>query len=373
MARRSSPCAPDSWRPGRGHHRRGHGGRSGGRPLPGAAVELSTAGRLLGTSVTGADGRFTFENVAAGPHEIRVKLAGFRQLLANLAVGNTAPPPIRLTLQIGSVSETVIVSAASPIASQAAPRDVAAKAPGAAPERQAAITGARGNVQGFIAGGAGAPPMYGVPDTETVRRHRREHVPHVSGASPVDLLDRRRHRVLRQRAPVPQRGPAAAGRRRAHRGADQLLPVTTTPTPTRARRSAITTEVAPCPWDARHRLVLIGLQARAYRGRTDAAPQPRVPARRLGLDASSRQAAARQERDAAARRHAAASRTGSRSSSTRGPAAWPCPPRAAIACRRSGARSTRLQRRRLDQRRRGHPSSPTRSRPRTSSRAASTA
>ena len=59
-------------------------------------------------------------------------------------------------------------------------------------------------------------------------------------------------------------GHAAAGRRRAHRGADQLLPLTTTRTRRRTRRSRCTTEVAGCPWNPQHRLVRIGLKGAAW-------------------------------------------------------------------------------------------------------------
>ena len=42
-------------------------------------------------------------------------------------------------------------------------------------------------------------------------------------AAGLDVLDRRRHRRVRQRAPLPQRRPAAAAGRGARRGDDQLL------------------------------------------------------------------------------------------------------------------------------------------------------
>ena len=76
-----------------------------------------------------------------------------------------------------------------------------------------------------------------LPDTEAYDRDRREPVPPRRRPSALDLLDRRRHRVVRERAAVPQRGPPAARRRRPRRGADQLLPASTTATRRTTRRS----------------------------------------------------------------------------------------------------------------------------------------
>ena len=135
---------------------------------------------------------------------------------------------------------------------------------------------------------------------------------------------------------------------------------------------SVTTEVAACPWNPRHRLALIGLQARRLDRRAHAAAQSRVPARRLRLDERARQAAAGQDGDADARRHAQRGRPRRDRRLRRRQRA-----RAAVDARRAQGRDPEGDRRaaagRLDQRRRGHPARLRHRQRRTSSREASTA
>ena len=80
-----------------------------GVPIPGATVELIGGGKTVAKTVTAADGGFKFADVAAGTYDINVSLTGFRQTRATVVVGASAPRPLRYTLQIGSMSETVTV------------------------------------------------------------------------------------------------------------------------------------------------------------------------------------------------------------------------------------------------------------------------
>ena len=136
----------------------------------------------------------------------------------------------------------------------------------------------------------------------------------------LDLLDRRRHGLLHQRAPLPRR--AASCRPRTPCASRSWS--TTSPTTTRSRAasapfSRARPRSASCPWNA-------GAPAGADRparaelaARSDAAAaQPRVPDRRLRLDGRAEQAAAAQAVAAAAGRAAAGRRTAWRSSSTPG-------------------------------------------------------
>ena len=105
----------------------------------------------------------------------------------------------------------------------------------------------------------------------------------------LDLLDRRRHRLLfvRPRLAQPQR-PAAAGRG-ADRGDDQLFPLRLCRA---ARRAAqpFSTNVAvfPSPWTPGRKLVRIGIKGYAVAARHAAARQPRLPDRHVGLDERAR-------------------------------------------------------------------------------------
>ncbi len=73
--------------------------------------------------------------------------------------------------------------------------------------------------------------------------------PRASGrrATGLDVLDRRRHGRVRQRAALPQRRPAAAAGRGARRGDDQLLRLSTM----RRRRAATCRSAWPRKWRRR--------------------------------------------------------------------------------------------------------------------------
>src|SRR5260221_14591041 len=90
-----------------------------GAAIPGASVELVSAGKVVATVVSGADGRFNFPNISPGAYQIRVTLAGFQQTRVSLAVGTTAPPPVKVKLLVGSTTESVIVNEAAPVIDRA--------------------------------------------------------------------------------------------------------------------------------------------------------------------------------------------------------------------------------------------------------------
>jgi outer membrane receptor for ferrienterochelin and colicin len=72
-----------------------------GGVVPGATVVLTGPGGSQ-TTVSGAEGEYSFRNVAAGTYQVTVTLAGF-------ASANVAVP--RVTLALGTLGETVVVSA----------------------------------------------------------------------------------------------------------------------------------------------------------------------------------------------------------------------------------------------------------------------
>ena len=84
-----------------------------------------------------------------------------------------------------------------------------------------------------------------------LRPHRRQPVPGRRRESALDLLDRRRHGLVHQRAAVPTAArPAAAAGRRADRGAGQLLPLRLSAARQDDEPFAVTIEVAELPVEA---------------------------------------------------------------------------------------------------------------------------
>ena len=235
-----------------------------GSVIPGATVELLIGTRVTAKVVSAADGTFRFADVAAGSYDIRVTLAGFRQTQTTITVGTTAPPPLQLKLLIGSVSETVRVEGASaPMSSLGVPPP-----PPAAPvavSRDAITSGKAMGGRGGAAGGVvGMMPhglVPGTPDSEAYaaieenKFRRSSDQPLSTFSIDVDTASYANVRRFLNEGRLP---PADAVR------VEELINYFKFDyaDSTQAAPFGVTTELAPCPWDSRHKLALIGLQAR---------------------------------------------------------------------------------------------------------------
>jgi Ca-activated chloride channel family protein len=223
-----------------------------GAPLPGATVELRAGTRVERTGLTNERGEFRFEGVPPGSYTLRAALAGFQAASVRIQVGEGTPKPTRLVLQSGPVTEQVTVAAAAPVS----------------PSRQ----------EFAYEMAAPAAPTAALPDS--IRRRRgpfnTEAYAHLEenpflrvGDEPlstfsidVDTASYANVRRFLTRGTLP---PADAVRieelvnyfRFSYADAPKGQPF------------SVTTEIAPCPWNPRHRLALIGLQApRIESGRT---------------------------------------------------------------------------------------------------------
>ena len=247
-----------------------------GTAIPGAAVELLAGTRVAAKVVSAADGSFRFPDVAAGNYEIRVTLSGFRQAVMPVTVGSTPPAPLRIRLQIGDVSEIVKMAITG---GSAAERPVPPPAmPSASPKTADAVGRA---LPGGVAGGVYGPGVRGVypdpralqPDTESYaaidenKFRRALDQPLSTFSIDVDTASYTNVRRFLNEGRLP---PADAVR------VEELINYFRFEYPDSIQGApfGITTEVAPCPWNSRHRLALIGLQARRV-------PPGRTPPRNL--------------------------------------------------------------------------------------------
>ena len=84
-----------------------------GGVVPGASVQLAGAGgRARAFAVTGPDGSYSFNNVANGTYQLTVSLPGFSQVTrGDLVVGGTNVVVPAITLTLGKLGETVVVTA----------------------------------------------------------------------------------------------------------------------------------------------------------------------------------------------------------------------------------------------------------------------
>ena len=247
-----------------------------GYVVPGATVQLMAGPRAAAESVSRTDGSFTFRDVPPGTYEIRVRLAGFRETRTTITVGTTAPAALRLRLLIGSMSESVTVPSESGALARSSPEAPAPNASPAPPPPAAPRSAPRdiqmrveGGVVGGVAGGyavgrgggvAHAPHTL-VPDSETYaaidENKFRRPVDHPLSTFSIDV-DTASYTNVRRFLNEGRLPPADAVRveelinyfRFDYTGATQGAPF------------GITTELAPCPWNSRHKLALVGLQAK---------------------------------------------------------------------------------------------------------------
>ena len=88
-----------------------------GGVIPGATVVLTnTATNDRREGVSGSDGEYRFVNLVPGTYRLEVELTGFqRHVRDGIAVNVQSSPRIDVSLQLGSLTETVLVSGEAPV------------------------------------------------------------------------------------------------------------------------------------------------------------------------------------------------------------------------------------------------------------------
>ena len=246
-----------------------------GLPIPGATVELFEGTRRVAQGVSNPEGAFRFTEVPQGTYKIRVTLAGFRVSETSITVGTTTPRPVTVRMLVGSMSETVIVSAESPVVqrdSSAAktvppPPPAVAAPPPMAGDPSYAPGQARITAGGGFAGGVYQPSAEQYEGIEEHKFRRPTEHPLSTFSIDVDTASYANVRRFLNEGRLP---PADAVR------VEELINYFRFDyaDSTQGAPFGITTELAPCPWDARHRLALVGLQARRL-------PEGKTPPRNL--------------------------------------------------------------------------------------------
>jgi hypothetical protein len=80
--------------------------------IPDARISLFTSdGRLVAITTTDRAGLFHLESIPRGKYRVQIQSAGFKDALVDISVGTKTPAPLKVTLSILSVSETVSVDA----------------------------------------------------------------------------------------------------------------------------------------------------------------------------------------------------------------------------------------------------------------------
>ena len=222
-----------------------------GGVIPGATVTLRAGQRVERTTVTDARGEFRFERVSAGSYEIDVALTGFSTLTVTVALSIKGVPPLRLTLATAALQETIAVSSdnAAAVGIMTETRRTRSKTAGASmPATSPALMLPPPGVSGAF-----NTEAYDKIDENRFRRVADD--PLSTFSIDVDTASYSNVRRFLNQGTLP---PADAVRveelinyfRFGYKDATNGAPF------------SVTTEVAPCPWNPRHRLALVGLQAR---------------------------------------------------------------------------------------------------------------
>ena len=82
-----------------------------GGVLVAARVELLLSSNSVSqTLMTDSAGAFKFDAVPSGTYSVRASLDGFRTTTVRVTVGATSPRPLRVTLPLASVEQSITVS-----------------------------------------------------------------------------------------------------------------------------------------------------------------------------------------------------------------------------------------------------------------------
>lgn len=219
-----------------------------GAAIPGARVQLTRPGVAPVFTVTDSVGRFEFPNVDAGPCELVVDLAGFRRVQRPCALANGQRVNLSVTLEVGTVAETVTVTRATP--------KTEARQMAAAP-MDAVAAGVAGRVAGNTVGGMRR--FVGPLNTESYDKID-DGAWKAVGDDPLSTfsidVDTASYANVRRFLTSGSLPPPDAVR------IEELINYFTFayPQPQRTHPFSVTTEVAACPWNNTHALVLVGLQ-----------------------------------------------------------------------------------------------------------------
>lgn len=92
-------------------------------PIPGATVRVSRGGAQVGAGVSDSSGRYRITGLPAGSYDVTVSLAGFSTAVTNgVQVSGGSETTLGHTLEVGAMSEAVVVAAAPAPPPPAAPR-----------------------------------------------------------------------------------------------------------------------------------------------------------------------------------------------------------------------------------------------------------
>ena len=220
---------------------------SSGAVVPGVTVTLKTSAAATLSTVTDTQGRFTLVGVPTGRATLIVELTGFNRVTRDIRIGDNVPVNVRIALTVGSVQETLKVTGEMPTVNA-----------------QMAVVSAGGVAGGIVGGIAGLPyrdqsapgntEAYDHIDDNGFRRVS-DH-PLSTFSSDVDTASYSNVRRFLTSGTLPPPDAVRIEELINYFRFDYAAPTSKDPV-------SVTTELAACPWNAAHRLALVGLQTRS--------------------------------------------------------------------------------------------------------------
>jgi Ca-activated chloride channel family protein len=208
-----------------------------GAAIPGVTVQAKTRALAPATRITNARGEFSFERMPVGDYDITASLEGFATFRARVTVQRSATARIAIELRIGALTETVSVASAAPSTGQSYSR------------------AARSD-------GRDRAPRSGRPRFNTESYDRIDDNPFkLVSKDPLSTfsidVDTASYANVRRFLNQGQLPPADAVR------IEELLNYFRFdyPRPGTGAPFSMTAELGACPWNAEHKLALVGLQS----------------------------------------------------------------------------------------------------------------
>jgi Ca-activated chloride channel homolog len=232
--------------------------------LPRVTVKIS--GPEERSTMTDDRGRFTFANVLPGSYLVQCELVGFRTFSQSVAISRGGSARIAAQLIVGALEETVTVTGESP-------RRQTSRSALASPSVPADVGGARAAARADHpyyyppprpVGSYGAE-SYNTIDENPFRRVAAD--PLSTFSIDVDTASYANVRRFLTGGSLPPEGAVRIEELVNYFRFDYPQPKDNVP-------FSVTTELAECPWNPKHRLALIGLQGRQM-------PERELPARNL--------------------------------------------------------------------------------------------
>ena len=244
-----------------------------GAPVPGALIRIAAKGASPHSTVSDAGGAFTFARLPAADYDLSAMLPGFRTFTGRVSVTARRTARLDIVLHAAALAETVPDTAEARAARVEAQPQMSHVLPSPRAGEKMARAGG-----GHIAGTpAPFPSMghYGSPGFNTEAYDRIDDNPfRLATQDPlstfsidVDTASYANVRRYLNGGSLPPRDAVRIEELVNYFRFDYPGPVSGMP-------FSVTAELAPCPWNAQHRLALVGLQARPL-------DQDAVPARNL--------------------------------------------------------------------------------------------